>query len=179
MRPLPKQQKIVSEEMNQNVIYISDQSSNATSEADALQQSAFRLTEMAQGLQNQLNTINTGVSASDFDFDGAKQAHLAWKTRLRTYLDGDKSVLTKEQACSHRDCKLGQWYYGEGIKEYNNITSFKEIEVPHEKLHSTIKSIVLKTEQGDMQGAELLYKEIEPLSDTIVKLIDQTKKSVS
>ncbi|PKF62972.1 aerotaxis receptor Aer [Psychromonas sp. psych-6C06] len=173
-----EQQQQVSEEMNQNILSISDQSQLANSEATGLQNSALKLNEMALNLQSQLNTIDLGATASEFDFEGAKQAHLAWKTRLRTYLDGDHSVLTKEQACSHRDCKLGLWYYSEGQKRYGNNASFKQIESPHEKLHKVIKNIMDVNESGNKTEAENLYKEIEPLSQQIVDLIDKTKHSL-
>ncbi|MDA7746917.1 methyl-accepting chemotaxis protein, partial [Psychromonas sp.] len=173
-----EQQKIVSEEMNQNILSISGQSSVAVEEADYLQHRAVDLNNMALGLQAQLNTIDLGVSASEFDFESAKQAHLAWKTRGRTYLDGDTSVLTKSQACSHHDCKLGQWYYGEGKKRYQSIAEFRDIEAPHAELHKVIKNIVVSTERGEIKEAELLYKNIEPLSKKIVALIDKTKQSI-
>ena len=161
--------------MNQNILSISDQSQNGKNEAEGLQQSAMTLNGMALDLQAQLNTIDIGISASDFDFDGAKQAHLAWKTRVRTYLDGDHTILTKEQACSHRDCKLGQWYYTEGQKNYSDNPAFKQIEVPHEELHKIIKDIVNANEIGNKQEAEMLYQRIDPLSKEIVGLIDKTK----
>lgn len=173
-----EQQQQVSEEMNQNVLSISEQSNNATQEAEMLQSSAFKLNEMALGLQEQLNTIDMGTSATEFDFEGAKQAHLAWKTRVRAYLDGDHSVLTRAQACSHHDCKLGLWYYGEGKKNYQDIASFREIEPPHAKLHAVIRKIVTHTETGNIQDAETLYQEMEPLSKKIVGLIEKTKNSI-
>ena len=173
-----EQQQQVSEEMNQNILSISDQSQNGKNEAEGLQQSAMTLNGMALDLQAQLNTIDIGISASDFDFDGAKQAHLAWKTRVRTYLDGDHTILTKEQACSHRDCKLGQWYYTEGQKNYSGNPAFKQIEVPHEELHKIIKDIVNANESGNKQEAEMLYQRIDPLSKEIVGLIDKTKHSL-
>lgn len=173
-----EQQKQVSEEMSQNILSINGQSAVATEEAGALQASAMSLNEMAVGLQEQLNTVDVGTSASDFDFDAAKQVHLAWKTRIRTYLDGDTSVLTKEQACSHHDCVLGKWYYGEGKKNYQHIPEFRSIEPPHAELHRIIQEILHKTELGDKAGAEQLYKQIEPLSTKIVSLIDKTKRTI-
>lgn len=173
-----EQQQQVSEEMNQNIISISDQSAKAKYEAEGLQKNAMRLNKMALDLRGQLDTIDLGMSAIEFDFDGAKQAHLAWKTRVRSYLDGDDSVLTREQACSHRDCKLGQWYYSEGQKKYGNATSFREIEAPHEELHNVIKEIVNVTENGNKTEAEALYQKIDPLSRKIVSLIDKTKRSI-
>ena len=174
-----EQQQQVSEEMNQNILSINDQSNNATTEANELQTSSLKLNEMALGLQEQLNTIDLGISATDFDFDGAKQAHLAWKTRVRAYLNGDHSVLNKSQACSHHDCKLGLWYYNEGKKRYGNNHSFKQIEAPHQKLHQVIKQIVHVYEAGNKTEAESLFQQIDPLSKEIVDLLDKTKREIT
>jgi len=174
-----EEQKIVSEEMNQNILSISGQSKVAIEEAGYLQAGSLKLNEMAFALQDQLNTLDIGISASEFDFEGAKQAHLDWKTRVRSYLDGDRKILTKAQASSHHDCKLGLWYYGEGRKRYQEHSDFRDIESPHAQLHHVIKEIVNKVERGEIEEAEKLYKEIEPLSNKIVGLIDKTKQSIN
>ena len=173
-----EEQKTVSEEMDQNILSISNQSNIATEEGEKLQEGSVQLNNMVLNLQSQLNTIDIGISTSEFDFDGAKQAHLAWKSRVRAYLDGDKSVLTKEQACSHHDCKLGLWYYGEGKRNYQEIPEFQDIEPPHAELHKVIQAIVSHVEKGDIEEAEVLYKKIEPLSKSIVALIDKTKQVI-
>lgn len=173
-----EQQQQVSEEMNQNILSINDQSNHANDEANELQASSFKLNEMALGLQEQLDTIDLGSSATDFDFDGAKQAHLAWKTRVRSYLNGDHAVLSKSQACSHHECKLGLWYYSEGKRKYSNNSSFMQIEAPHQKLHQVIKQIIQVNEAGNKTEAESLFQQIDPLSREIVSLIDKTKREV-
>ena len=55
-----EEQRQVSEEMNQNILSINNQSNDATSEAVELQKNALRLNAMAVGLQEQLDTIDLG-----------------------------------------------------------------------------------------------------------------------
>lgn len=174
-----EQQAAVSEEMNQNVQRISEQSRTTVNEAQELQTKALTLTNMAQDLQKQLSAFELGTTAVKFDFDAARSAHLAWKAKVRSYLDGDHSVLTRSQACSHRDCMLGQWYYSTGKQHYGNIQSFIAMEEPHAKLHATIKQILDADEAGEKEKAERLYKEIEPLSKSIVNHLDSTEREVS
>ncbi|RCU45641.1 PAS domain S-box protein [Corallincola holothuriorum] len=174
-----EQQSAVAEEMNRNVQSISEHSNQTAKESERMQNDTLVLTDMSQRLLTQIRQFDLGRSALAFDFDGAKSAHLAWKTRVRTYLNGDTSVLTKEQACSHRDCKLGQWYYDRGQQEYGDIASFKAIEPPHAKLHQTIKEIIAANEANEVDKAEKLYQNLEPLSQEIVSLLDATERAAT
>ncbi|AGH82072.1 methyl-accepting chemotaxis sensory transducer with Pas/Pac sensor [Psychromonas sp. CNPT3] len=55
-----EEQRQVSQEMNQNILSINNQSNEATSEAVELQKNALKLNAMAVGLQEQLDTIDLG-----------------------------------------------------------------------------------------------------------------------
>ena len=53
------------------------------------------------------------------------------------------------------------------------------LEPPHEELHRLIKEIIQLKEQGDMPGAEELYKKIPPLSEQIIGLLDAVEQKAS
>ncbi|HKJ76589.1 MAG TPA: CZB domain-containing protein, partial [Gammaproteobacteria bacterium] len=106
------------------------------------------------------------------DLSGAKSAHLAWKGRLRAYLDGEGS-LTREQAVSHEACAFGQWYYGEGLQHYGHLAQMQEIEEPHAQLHRLIRTIIEHREAGRDEKAEEAYREVGPLSRRIVGLLNE------
>ena len=113
-----------------------------------------------------------------FSFAMAKAAHIAWKGRLRVYLDG-KGGLTRDQAASHRDCVLGRWYYGEGHEQYGQRDSMQRIEQPHKRFHDTIARIIELREGGKNQEAEALYADIEPLSTEVVQLLERLEQETS
>lgn len=172
-----EEQSSVAEEMNSNIQSISEQSHNTIANAEQLKDRIAELTDMAQGLQLQLRQYDLGQSATQFDFEGAKSAHLAWKSKVRALLQGDKSAITKQQACSHRECKMGLWYYSEGQQKYGHLHHFKEIEAPHARLHQIVKEVIDVHERGEITEAQALYKELEPLSDKIVDLLNKTEKN--
>jgi len=107
---------------------------------------------------------------TELDLSGARAAHMAWKNHVREYLD-DKQSLPREQLVSHRDCDLGRWYHGEGLRLYGHIAEMHELERPHRMLHELIASLVSHKENGRSSEAELCYAQIGPLSDLIVKLL--------
>ena len=115
---------------------------------------------------------------NQFDFEAAKNAHLAWKGRLRSYLD-NRSSLTEEQAVSHKQCYLGKWYYGEGMSKYGEIPEMLQIEGPHAELHTTIKEIVRLKQEGRREEAERAYLRTEGFSQRIVELLSKVQDHVA
>lgn len=172
------QQTTVTEEMNGNVHSISMQSDKTLSSVELLESKIVSLTEMSESLQLQLQQYDLGESATGFDFNQAKKAHLSWKLRVRNFLQGDVSAISKEQVCSHRECDLGRWYYSEGMSKYKNSPSFKSIEAPHARLHQIIHEVFDMYEKGTLDEAEALYEELGPLSEEIVDLLDKTERSL-
>ncbi|MGC9402287.1 methyl-accepting chemotaxis protein [Vibrio genomosp. F10 str. 9ZC157] len=171
------QQSTVVAEMADNIESISSQASLTESQGENLQQHAMLVNSRAMDLQAQLNELDLSEAAT-LDFVTVKQGHLAWKTRVRSFLDGDTNVLTREQACSHRECALGRWYYKDGIKQYGSNHAFKAMEQPHAELHETIVKIMDADESGDSDKAHQLYQNIEPLSKQIVAHIEELERTI-
>jgi len=173
-----EEQTCVTEEMNSNVHSISIQSQKTIRNILTLEDKIGSLTHLLSSLELQLEQYDLGESASQFDFNKAKTAHLSWKSKVRNFLQGDLNAITKEQVCSHRECMLGKWYYTEGKKNYGHSSYFQQIEIPHTRLHAIVKEVYELHENGDLSIADDLYKELEPLSDKIVSLLDKTELSV-
>jgi len=172
-----EEQAAVSEEMSRNVVSIRVLSDKSSGGAENTQKEALKLANMASLLTQQLSTFNLGTPATKLDFDNAKKAHLAWKTRARAFLSGDKTAISSEQACSHHECALGQWYYSSGKQNYGNISAFKEIEAPHKELHTIIKSLVDGHDQSS--DTSKVNDKIARLSSQIVNLLDKAEKQIN
>ena len=128
-------------------------------------------------LQALVGQFGLGQHNRDFDFDAAISGHLAWKARLRSFLDG-QTTLTREQAVSHQHCVLSKWYYAEGLANYGAMRSMRDIEAPHQELHATSARIVEAKQSGREAEAEGLYTAIEPLSKRIVGLLQDTRRQL-
>jgi len=173
-----EEQSSVAEEMNRNVTSISTQSHKTSHNVENLEVRIKALTEMSSQLQLQVKQYNLGEPAAKFDFDAAKKAHLSWKTKIRDFLQGDTSAITREQACSHRECQLGKWYYTDGMKAYKNSTYFQQIEAPHARLHKIINDVLDLHEDNQLESADKLYQEVGPISDEIVDLLNKVERDI-
>ncbi len=171
-----EEQRTVSEEIKQNIFNINDRSKQTAQQAKQTSDTISSLGNFAANLQEVIQQFKfSGDNA--LDFSAAKSAHLAWKVRLRDFLDGKRSLSHKE-AVSHHDCVLGKWYYDEGLSRYGEIADMRAIETPHTEMHRLIKEIISLKETGNHREAETHYKKIEPLSQNIVELLNNVEAKI-
>jgi methyl-accepting chemotaxis protein len=171
-----EEQRAVAEEINQSIFNISDGSKQTAQRAKETKNTFNDLGEFAADLQSVIQQFKFSGN-SGLDFSAAKSAHLAWKARLRSFLDGSAS-LTQEEVVSHHDCVLGKWYYSDGLENYGNIPEMKQIEGPHKKLHQLIGEIVKLKESGRSDESEQLFEQIDPLSQEIIQQLSNVERII-
>jgi methyl-accepting chemotaxis protein len=112
-----------------------------------------------------------------FDFAVARVMHIAWKSGLRSFLDG-KEIMNEDQVVSHRDCDLGKWLYSVGMAEYGTMPEMQELEKVHVELHSIVKRVVQLKTSGDASAAEIELAKIEPVSQKIFSLLVSIEQKI-
>ncbi len=171
-----EEQRAVAEEINQSIFNISDGSKQTAQRAKETKTTFNELGEYAADLQSVIQQFKFSGN-SELDFSAAKSAHLAWKARLRSFLDGSAS-LTQDEVVSHHDCVLGKWYYSEGLSQYGNIPEMQQIEGPHKRLHQLIGEIVKLKESGRTEESEQLFEQIDPLSQEIIQQLSRVESII-
>jgi methyl-accepting chemotaxis protein len=171
-----EQQRAVAEEIKQSIFSINDRTKQTASDAKLTSEAVSSLGNYAANLQDVIAQFKFSGD-SGLDFSAAKSAHLAWKARVRNFLDGNSS-LSHDEAVSHRDCMLGKWYYSEGLARYGHLETMQQIGPPHEELHKLIRKIILLKEEGRQQESESLYNRIGVLSDEIIHLLNNVEATL-
>ncbi|CAK0772449.1 methyl-accepting chemotaxis protein [Gammaproteobacteria bacterium] len=110
------------------------------------------------------------------DFGAARTAHLAWRGRLREFLDGRKDLATSE-VTSPRDCQLGRWLYGEGRSQHKHLPGMAELERVHASLHESIGKLVRLKNENDPKGAESEYLQFQDLSKKVVSMLQNLERA--
>jgi Methyl-accepting chemotaxis protein len=164
-----EEQSHVAEEMDRSITNIAGVAEQTTRTAADTVASTEEIHEHMDRLRALVARFRTNVHGADLS--AAKTAHLAWKGKLRAYLDG-KGSLTREQAVSHKDCVLGKWYFSEGLQKYGDMPEMRQLDKPHEELHKLIRSIIDLRESGKKAEAEQQYLKVEPLSRQIVQMLE-------
>ena len=172
-----EEQSSVAEEMNRNITTISGETDDTLENSREVATLGNQLADMAGQLQKLLAQFNTDASAT-FDFESARAAHRAWKTRVRAYLNGDEDALDPDHIASDRQCDLGRWYFGPGKEKFGHLDEMQAIEAPHRELHAKVKEIVDLKRAGATKEARAELQSVNQLSDRIVTLLDQVERQV-
>ncbi|MGD8484342.1 MAG: CZB domain-containing protein, partial [Thioalkalispiraceae bacterium] len=169
-----EEQAAVAEEINRNIVNITQIAAETSQGAQNTTQTSSSLADLSMDLQNVIGQFKLAAASGALDLSKAKAAHLAWKARLRNYLDGNES-LSEEEAVSHQHCVLGKWYYSEGMQNYGHLPEMKALEAPHAEMHALIKDIISLKQQGQVAQAEEAYRKVAPLSEQIVAYLSEVE----
>jgi methyl-accepting chemotaxis protein len=171
-----EEQSAVAEEINRNIVNISQIAESTAEDAQKTTDANEQLAHIVEHLVALMGKFQTSNRYGN-ELQRAKASHLAWKGKLRNFLDGRGSI-DEKAAFSHHDCAFGKWYDSVGISELGHLPELRQIEGPHKELHDTIRQVVELKRRGDKTAAENTYKKVEPMSRRIVELIDHLKEKV-
>jgi methyl-accepting chemotaxis protein len=102
----------------------------------------------------------------------AKADHVVWKKRLVDGFEGRVTLRAAELA-SHRECRLGKWFYGPGSLPFRHLPAFRDLEVAHEAVHrSGIEAAKLMAAQ-DRDGAFDSIGRVEVASAEVLRQLDR------
>ena len=121
--------------------------------------------------KNMTNTIAT-IALRSF-IETAKTDHLVFKQEIyRTFLGtSDKQA---EDFASHHQCRLGKWYYeGDGKACFSQLPGYREIEPPHQRVHTHGKAAV---ELFRKQRFEQALKELAHMETASLEVLGQLEK---
>ncbi len=172
-----EEQSAVADEINRNISRINEVTTHSADSSAELANESETLMKLSEDLLAVVGRFNLGEKQLLIDLEKAKTAHLAWKVKLRGYLDG-RSALTREQAVSDHDCAFGKWYFGKGLERFGDIPEMSGVREPHAEIHKVIRNIIELKESGKLDEAEQEYEKVAPLSEHIVDLIDRIKRHI-
>jgi len=124
------------------------------------------LTILAEEVANRLKSFQCGTPP--FDIAAVKTAHLAWRARLESVMQGHEQ-LDATGVANHHQCVFGKWYDGDGKTTLGRYPRFQEVGQEHERVHALARDIVALANKGRDQEAKRLMGEFEK---TRLKLFD-------
>ncbi len=170
-----EEQSQVAHDMDRHITGIADQARRTSAYSKQSVEVTSQISGYVESLLKEVSRFETNVQG--IDLGAAKAAHLSWKTRLRSFLDG-KSSLTEKEAVSHMDCAFGKWYYSEGKEKYGSLREFTSIESPHEKLHAQVKEAIRYRQAKEFDRAENCYDQVAAISAEIVQKLTALEDKV-
>lgn len=101
-----------------------------------------------------------------------KSDHIVWKRKLADMLlSGAK--LNQSEISDHTQCRLGKWYYGEGIKTLGHTEIFKKLEPPHIRVHELGRQVYDYYNQNRIDDAVKALEQMEIVSEEVIQLLNE------
>lgn len=108
----------------------------------------------------------------------AKSDHVLWKKRLNEMLLGSNQI-NPEEVSDHHQCRLGKWYYGEGMKQFAGDPSFTAIEPSHAKVHEIARKVAELYKNGMKIEAQEMVDSLEPHTGIVLENLDRLRLAAS
>lgn len=96
---------------------------------------------------------------SEINISDAIAAHMKWKGRLQSYLDGtSEEKLDPMVICRDDQCVLGKWIHGPALNYFHGDEGFHKLRSDHANFHFVAGNVVKKVQENDKAGADALMK---------------------
>ena len=115
-------------------------------------------------------------SAEGRQFGKMIEAHLAWKAKIRSFVNDIDVGVSYEVATDHTACILGKWLYAEGV-EFMHLDLMKQLEVEHAEMHLGIKHVMDAKEIEDSEAIEAGLQKVDEQSDKVVSLLEDLSEN--
>jgi len=115
--------------------------------------------------------IETSENAKQFQT--MIQAHLGWKTKIRSYIDGADIGVTYDTAIDPTACALGKWYYQGGGQALMHLPLMAKLGEEHAEMHGLIKVIMDAFSIDDYETLEAAVERMDAQSDKVVELLGE------
>jgi hypothetical protein len=105
-------------------------------------------------------TEERGVEVGGLNFKSAVDAHMRWKTRLETYINGTSAEeLVVDVVCRDDQCPLGKWIYTRGVSDFGYSETFFDMKAHHAHFHRCAGDVLRTAQAGAKDKAlELLHQ---------------------
>ena len=107
-------------------------------------------------------------------------AHMKWKGRLRSYLDGtSREQLDPAVICRDDQCVLGKWIHGPALKYFQGDKDFHKLRSDHAHFHTIAGSVIRMAQENDRAGSnELLKNEYARASRDVIQDLTELNKQL-
>lgn len=117
---------------------------------------------------------DASMEVAGLNFMTAIEAHIKWKSRLESYIQGTSSEdLKVETVCRDDQCPLGKWIYSTGGQRFGSIDTFGEMKGQHALFHQCAGRILETAQAGQKDEAMRLlqYGDYVRASEQVKRLL--------
>lgn len=115
------------------------------------------------------------VAATRSFLDTVKLDHAVWKNNLYHLLENQRF---DETVNTHKECRLGQWYYQGDGQQYSNLSAFQALEGPHQQVHDLGREAMMKGRDQNYTSLISAVNGMESASESVVARLDSLLEQI-
>jgi len=139
------------------------------------------LTGMASLFHLHIDSGEKKLIREEVSLSEAVEAHITWKVRLQSYVDG-KSHENLDPAIICRDdqCRLGAWIHGPALNHFREFGPFHQLRADHAQFHCLAADVVNHVQANNREAAEAILKgEYQQISHKVVMALTELNSLVT
>lgn len=172
----------------QDVSAVAEESAAASEEVSAsMEETSSSMTQVsssAQNLAKSSDELRQLISKFKVNSNDTKLAivdlaigdHKIWCRKVKEMTEG-KLTLSEKELTDYHQCRLGKWYYGEGISNYSSNSAFKKLESVHSKVHLLGNEAIKLYNSGKIDESKKKYEEAEAISKEVITYLEELKST--
>lgn len=169
-----EEQSAASQEIAADVSTASSGTEILMRECDHTGAAVFALSQIANSLR--VSLMKNAFCLGDHELlEICIADHLMWRWRVYNMLLGYEKIDVNTVG-THRDCRLGNWYYSETAKGFKGNRVFIDMEKPHADIHRFAKEAAIAYEKNDLKAAQDALKQMDSCSKAVVEALNVLKK---
>uniref|UniRef100_C6DYU5 Methyl-accepting chemotaxis sensory transducer n=1 Tax=Geobacter sp. (strain M21) TaxID=443144 RepID=C6DYU5_GEOSM len=165
-----EEQTATTGEISSNMTRINDIGRDVAAHAHISAVQASHLNGGAEALLSSLGKFRLDES-NRLVLSKAKSAHMIFVGKIRAHLHGAQTV-DPNLLPTHLTCAFGKWYQGDGKSSCGQFSLFREIDVPHAKVHELGKQAIIAYNSGDKAKADQCCNEMIEASTCLIEILD-------
>jgi len=160
---------------NANVVQSAAESSKALlGDADILKEQVSKFTIDPVVSQRTAKLIHSETASQ---FEKMIEAHMAWKGKIRAFVEGVDIGVGYDVATDHTACILGKWYYSDG-QAFMHLPLMTQLGDEHMQMHQGIKTVMDAKSIDDVDLVEKGLAAVDQQSEKVVALLNQLIEQV-
>ncbi len=166
-----EEQTATNSEISNNIHRITSIIQSTASEAHESAKSASQMNVLAEELMGGLAKFKMDDSVL-LSIYKAKSAHMIFIGKVKSHLDGTARI-DPNALPTHLTCAFGQWCQTKGHESCGNNSNFREIDIPHTRVHELGKQAINSFNSGDKNKAMQQCEEMVSSSEVLMVILDK------
>ncbi|MFO8033473.1 MAG: methyl-accepting chemotaxis protein [Desulfohalobiaceae bacterium] len=168
------QSSAVAQDVARDIAMVNQAAQEISKNSIQVKSNAQDIEKLAQRMAEDSKKFQTGEER--FDIGKVKNAHLKWRSRLESVIQGLESM-SPEEVASDRDCEFGKWYYSQAGQKLSDLPAFEEVGKHHKEVHAYAQKIVSLVQQGRQDKARSLMESFEHSREQLFQALDRLYQS--